>query len=198
MQYYSKLTLDSHQFLQLNKNDKIWVLTGTGTASSAERSDTVLLLLMEKIGPAPEKDSDDQMLGKSLHLSSVGNSIKSSNWSKKLPQSISSLKSVPAIFLFSPWWFSWETERKCQEKVRKLGFYWWQCANYFGHHMGHVEEICRIKRENFFPKIERFWESETLNPNLVNLEWIQHFNREIWVLYCVNFLQEKKNLLISL
>lgn len=160
MQYYSKLTLNSRQFLQLNKNDKIWVLTGTGTASSAERSDTVLLLLMEKIGPAPEKDSDDQMLGKSLHLSSVGNSIKSSNWSKKLPQSISSLKSVPAIFLFSPLWFSWETQRKCQEKVRQLGFYWRQCAQLFWAPHGPWGGNLQNKERKFLSKnweILRIW-----------------------------------------
>ena len=76
----------------------------TGIESSAERSEA--LLLFDKMGSDPSKAPGGlaQMLGKSEqppelrpHPLSAGKSIRSSMWSKKLPQSISSMKSYPII-----------------------------------------------------------------------------------------------------
>lgn len=82
----------------------------TGTESSADRSELLLPLGQEKTesGPANGSDGVVQMLGNELQsplmrppeTSSGGNSSKSSMWSKKLPQSISSMKLGPIIFFF--------------------------------------------------------------------------------------------------
>lgn len=81
----------------------------TGTESSAEGSEP---LVPEKTDSEPGSESDSvvQMLGKEFGLgsgfdpkpsstSSFGKSKRSSMWSKKLPQSISSMKFGPIIFL---------------------------------------------------------------------------------------------------
>lgn len=77
----------------------------TGTESSAERSEAELTWPPEKRGSHPGNSSFHT--GKSLqsleptnlpspsHSSSGGNSIKSSIWSNKFPQSISSMKLGP-------------------------------------------------------------------------------------------------------
>lgn len=80
----------------------------TGTESSAERSEP---LVPEKTESELGSDSDSvvQMLGKESVFEfelvpkpastlSLGKSIRSSMWSKKLPQSISSMKLGPIIF----------------------------------------------------------------------------------------------------
>lgn len=80
----------------------------TGTESSADKS---VLLLAEKTESEPGSDSEwvDQMVGNELaesppfaggkpaSTSSTGKSRRSSIWSKKLPQSISSTKLFPII-----------------------------------------------------------------------------------------------------
>lgn len=86
----------------------------TGTESSAERSEALLPENTES-EPGNESDSGGQMLASELQLpaaavadgkeaapaastSSTGKSSRSSMWSKKLPQSISSMKFGPTIF----------------------------------------------------------------------------------------------------
>lgn len=88
------------------------VKTLTGTEISAERSEAEFRWLLEKKESESGRGSF-QMLGKSLQSVELrptfsfsrGNSIKSSMWSKKLPQSISSTTFDP-IYTFLIFFFS--------------------------------------------------------------------------------------------
>lgn len=92
------------------KNKTLWKLTGT--ESSAERSEALLPENTES-EPGNESVSGGQILASELQFpaeategneaaavstSSTGKSRRSSMWSKKLPQSISSMKFGPTIF----------------------------------------------------------------------------------------------------
>ena len=94
----------------------------TGTESSAERSEALLLEAAEKTGEFPDQKTGGKSLYSPVTLlstnpfsTSFGTSRRSSIWSKKFPQSISSIKLI--LFLYPT--ASVRTLCEFKEKINK-------------------------------------------------------------------------------